>query len=217
MENFIEMYQFPNMGYVKFKFTDEQLKPVRDEIIKIRENFSSSLANNGDLAGHIRNEYRILENEAYVGELMMPLVMAYDNFFGKYVTNTMRMMGQASKQKELRLQHVWVNFQEKHEFNPIHSHLGLLSFVIWMEIPFEIKSELETSPGAKANRNISGHFNFHFTDIIGQIETFSIPADKSYENTAVLFPAQLKHSVAPFYSSDKFRVSVAGNFEIVTI
>jgi len=30
----------------------------------------------------------------------------------------------------------WVSFQNKHEFNPAHRHPGLISFVIWIDIPF---------------------------------------------------------------------------------
>ena len=33
----------------------------------------------------------------------------------------------------------WVNYQKQNEFNPIHNHAGVYSFVIWMKIPYDFK------------------------------------------------------------------------------
>jgi hypothetical protein len=33
------------------------------------------------------------------------------------------------------------------------------------------------------------------------------------ENHFFLFPAELNHSVDPFYTSDKYRISVSGNYK----
>jgi hypothetical protein len=43
-----------------------------------------------------------------------------------------------------------------------------------------------------------------------------LPVDKTWENVIVLFPAGLTHSVSPFYSSDDYRISVAGNIKFKT-
>jgi len=107
-----------------------------------------------------------------------------------------------------------VNFQKKYEFNPIHDHTGIMSFVIWMQIPYLMEDELKASPGASANPNLAGHFAFHYTNTLGDICHFFIPADKTQENTILLFPARMKHSVFPFYSSDDFRITVSGNFTV---
>jgi hypothetical protein len=77
-----------------------------------------------------------------------------------------------------------------------------------------MEDELKASPGALANPNLAGHFAFHFTDTLGDIRTYSIPADKTQENSILLFPARMKHSVFPFYSSDDYRITVSGNFAI---
>ena len=33
------------------------------------------------------------------------------------------------------LREMWVNYQKQHEFNPLHYHSGIYSFVVWMKIP----------------------------------------------------------------------------------
>jgi hypothetical protein len=217
MNNLVEVNNFPNLGYLKYKFTSEELAPIRQEISKIRNNFSSSIPHNKDLAGQIQNEFKLVDSVDYVARLMLPLVATFDEQFGGYVTQALMAYGSDSRKKEVRIQNVWVNFQEKHEFNPIHSHLGILSFVIWLDIPYEINKELEASPGNKSNHNLAGHFNFHIINTLGEIKTLSIPADSSYQNQAIIFPAVMRHSVSPFYSSDGYRVSLAGNFEIAMI
>jgi hypothetical protein len=41
----------------------------------------------------------------------------------------------------------WVNFQEKYEYNPIHLHDGVFSYVIWYQIPFYKEDEIKYGAG----------------------------------------------------------------------
>ena len=43
-----------------------------------------------------------------------------------------------TKQGNLRLESLWINFSQKHDFNPPHTHSGILSFVIFCKVPEEI-------------------------------------------------------------------------------
>jgi hypothetical protein len=88
-----------------------------------------------------------------------------------------------------------------------------LSFVIWISIPYDIKDEISQSPGAESKNPLAGHFSFHYTNSLGRICHQHIKADQTMENHFFLFPAQLNHSVAPFYTTDKYRISVSGNFK----
>ncbi len=105
----------------------------------------------------------------------------------------------------------WVNFQKQLEFNPQHNHAGILSFVIWMQIPTDWR-EQHTIPSAKvSNSPAASDFQFTYTDIVGNIKAHPIYMDKSMEGTMVVFPAHLSHSVYPFYDCDEERISIAGN------
>ena len=44
-----------------------------------------------------------------------------------------------------------------------------------------------------------------------KIREYNISADEKYENTLMVFPSSLYHSVNPFYTSDEYRISVSGN------
>jgi hypothetical protein len=104
-----------------------------------------------------------------------------------------------------------VNFQEKHEFNPLHDHTGVFSFVIWLKIPYLAETEKQFGPGNNSRAPLSGQFTFAYTDALGEIKKYDISADTTMENTMLIFPAKLHHEVYPFYSSDDFRISVSGN------
>src|SRR5210317_1128009 len=46
----------------------------------------------------------------------------------------------------LTLGNLWVNFQSKYEFNPIHNHNGVFSFILFLKIPFLSQDELKQGP-----------------------------------------------------------------------
>ena len=113
---------------------------------------------------------------------------------------------------DLAVRELWVNFQKKGEFNPIHRHAGVMSFVLWVQIPYEYKDECELETA----RNISikpcgGSFQFVTTSIEGHVGFYDYNLDPTYNGTAVIFPAGLNHQVYPFFTSDEDRISIAGN------
>ena len=42
------------------------------------------------------------------------------------------------KQGKLKLDTMWINYSKKHDFNPPHTHTGILSFIIYCKVPDEI-------------------------------------------------------------------------------
>jgi len=208
---------FPNFGFIKAVLSDEQIKPIKDEINFIKNNFDNATKANNFLAGNIEKEYKLKNSHSYIESLLLPLAQAYmgANGYKKYLLEIQKKYTNSKDELvNTRLIDAWVNFQSKHEFNPIHNHGGFLSFVIWIDIPFLIDDELKQLHVKDSNTKLAGNFSFMFTDILGHITPFPIGADKSYNNGLLLFPAELHHVVYPFFTSDKQRISVAGNFGI---
>lgn len=194
---------FPNLGYTKNVLTETQLFPINAEINKIKNDFEHSIPNNTLLAGNINREYGMVDCYSYAEQLLLPYMKEYQSSFDYY------------KDRNVKLNSLWVNYQRKHEFNPLHTHIGILSFVIWVNIPFTNEEEAAVAPGRYSNMFSPGNFQFVFSDSIGNINKHLIPADKSYENTMLVFPATLNHQVHPFYSSNEYRISVSGNFVMI--
>ena len=200
-----------NFGFISAKFLESDLAPIKNEINNIQKNFEvyESQRHNNALAGNIKREYKLVESQKYIEELLMPLVGAYDKQF-----DYLRKFNILTNNVPIVLDVCWVNFQKKYEFNPAHNHSGLYSFVIWTNVPYDMKEELKLSPGAESNLNSAGTFSFLYNDSTGGIGSCRIPIDKSMENNVVFFPSDFYHMVYPFFSSDGYRISVSGNFKL---
>ena len=100
-----------NYGFLDAKLSDDELAPIKAEINDIQKNFDSyeNQKNNIHLAGNIKREYRLIESEKYMEDLLMPLVGAYNKDFG-YMKN----FGQLTNNVPIVLDTCWVNFQKKY-------------------------------------------------------------------------------------------------------
>lgn len=199
--------EFPNIGYLTTKFTDEELLPVKKEIKKIKSNFSKYERFSKALVGQIKEEYQIKESLDSLSKLIMPFVSDYEKKYN-FVENIFLI---DHFPKTFELDNVWVNFQKKHEFNPLHYHSGILSFVIWINVPYLREDENENN---LASIQTKGSFHFVFSNILGINNMYDIPLNKEYENVMILFPSKLAHEVYPFYTSNDYRISLSGNIRL---
>jgi len=113
----------------------------------------------------------------------------------------------------VQLTSFWVNFQKKYEFNPVHEHNGLFSFIIFVKIPYDLEKERKEGPGSLSNSNYSSCLQFFSTNVRGKTYVETIDVDKSYEGGIYFFNAETKHCVYPFFSSDDYRITVSGNIK----
>ena len=72
------------------------------------------------LAGNISESYQIEDTQnIFWNSVIHPLIKDYEQVFLQ------------KSEGKLRLQTMWVNYQKQNEFNPLHTHTGFYSFVIW--------------------------------------------------------------------------------------
>ena len=194
--------EFENYGYLIADIDENLLINVKNEI---KKNQMVSIGDEVD--GHVSGTYSLKDSLSDLESIVMPYFIEYDEHYNYIKTSYSTLTDNLS----IVMNDAWVSFQNKHEFNPAHRHPGLMSFIIWLDIPYTRDSEIKLSPG-KSKRNKSGSFTMYYTNSIGDIETKDILLDESYNNKMLLIPSKIKHSVSPFYSVNKTRVSVAGNF-----
>ena len=113
--------------------------------------------------------------------------------------------GAAENPPKYFLERLWCNFQRPGDFNPPHSHGGALSFVIFLQIPEELKDENKAFKGQSAG---PGGLTF----LHGDADQYAIDSHSFFpeERDMFIFPAGVKHWVYP-YQSDCTRISVSGN------
>ena len=190
-------YQILTWGpcVLKLKITDnffELLKKESDASVK------KELSYNHRLAGIIQKEYK-LRDLNILQPYMKDLVNIYDQVWDKW-----RNSDKPSKNKYI-IKSMWVNYQRQHEFNPPHDHSDDLSFVIYLKIPEEIKKEYKEYKGKSSG---PGGISFIYGE--GNRQAITYQAHFPEEKDLFIFPAWLKHYVAPF-KSDVERVSISGN------
>ena len=179
---------------IRLKISDEFKKLLLSEAKKNKIDFKDKLAG-------------ILENETGYGEESKKIVLPqlsqclgiYNQAYVKHVNKPF------DKQPEYILASMWINHQKQHEFNPPHDHDGKLSFVTYLSIPEELKKENSEYKGKSCG---PGGIQFMYGD--GPRDCVTIYSIFPEENDMFIFPAWLKHWVAP-YKSDVTRISVSGN------
>ena len=96
--------------------------------------------------------------------------------------------------KFIKLHNLWVNYQKKNQYNPIHVHSGVVSFVIFVDIQYGPEER-----------------NKFYSDGAFQLEKEVLPVDSSWNGTLLMFPSTTNHAVYPFRSTEKERTTVSGN------
>ena len=176
-----------------------------------------------NLAGHISHSYKLEDPKNLVVEKLFKVVynqvdnQSMFNFVSGELESIYKKMFLDHNKKVVIKPHLnglWVNFQKKGEFQPIHNHSGLLSFVIWMDIPYHSKDEakLPFTPSINNRRPPGGNFCFVYPDPDSRsVSEYTIEMSPNMNGYCCFFPSDLCHQVYPFYTSDKDRISISGN------
>ena len=178
--------------------------------VKVKEDFRKLLLDEGKkstedyttkLAGILDKEVGYSdESKKKILPMLSQYIGVYDQAYQKFVNKPY------DKTPEYVLSALWINYQRPNDFNPPHDHDGKLSFVIYLDIPDKLKEEQSVYKGKSCG---PGGIQFIYgngpRDAITYMSFFPQAGDM------FIFPAWLKHWVAP-YRSDCTRISVSGNF-----
>ena len=163
---------------------------------------------NDTLIGHIKEEYNIPEvNKDFEKYIIKSCFSGPTN---EYINK----LSVYNNPRPIRFHKgLWCNFQKKHEFNPPHIHSGLFSFVVFIQIPYNLEDEMKVYPDIVEKEHIkifTSKFSFLNSDG-NNLVIDPISVDKSFEGKGFIFPSNQHHAVYPFYTSDGYRITVSGN------
>ena len=165
---------------------------------------------NKHLVGHIEKSFKIEDkDDMFWQDVLLPHV----NYYGETFDHDHTKIPVDGKFKPF-LNTLWVNYQNKHEFNPYHDHGGLYSFAIWMKIPTYHKEQNELDNTKDNDHSINSTFQFQYINTLGDVLTSTYEMNPDMEGTMVFFPAKMQHCVNPFYECDEQRISIAGNINL---
>ena len=192
----------PNPGVTSGVLPEELYKIIMSEVEEIQSNWNSYQKWNDGLAGNIEKQYILSKSLPYLETFMNEMCKSYCEHW-----NLFKKEGDFHFDQE----NLWVNFQKKNEFNPIHHHSGIFSFVCWLKIPYKVKEELNAPHVRETKNKAASTFQFQYPNILGNLTLETLYVDHDWERRIVLFPAHLSHCVYPFTTSDDFRISISGN------
>ena len=165
---------------------------------------------NDELAGNISKSLKLEDKDRWFSKTVLnPLMMEFFDSFPQYAKQ-IKVITEAAP---LVLEKFWVNFQKENEFNPIHNHGGIFSFVVWVKIPTDWREQHALPFSANSNVPCTSDFQFQYTTMLGDHGHHNYFLDKSSEGCMLFFPAKLTHTVYPFYNCDKERISISGNIK----
>jgi len=165
---------------------------------------------NNTLAGNISSSLTLVDTDNwFFVNTLGPIIGKYKEIFKNakaYHTQTI-----FKNVTPYVMDKLWVNFQKQHEFNPMHNHSGVYSFVVFMKIPYDWKEQHEIPFVKNSNAPKASDFEFVYTDIMGNVTGYTYSLDSSSEGTMLFFPAEMNHQVYPFYNCEEERITISGN------
>ena len=171
----------------------------KEEVEKIKNLCSKQSKDYRDnLAGLIKHEHVIDVEEIF--PIINPYINSYMEAYSNYAAKSMG--------NKVELISSWVNYMTKFESNPLHTHDDDLSFVIYTEIPEELKQEVKDTVSNSKPGSINFIYSLGYEKYNVNQQTF-IPEVGDF----FIFPASLQHTVYHFQSEGE-RISVSGNLKI---
>ena len=213
-------YKYPYWGpfIMQAELDDKEIKELLDRGNRMRE---MDLNYTEQLAGDLDNEYYHVDIESWFPQLFGKYIDAYIdglmNLWQVPIGEGSNPSHAADEDKNEGLNRVgwtmhslWINYMQARDFNPPHNHSGDLSFVIYLDVPKELKEEYDNN---KHIHNNGGPGAIQFT--WGEEQYLSISNRTYFPETGMvlIFPAWLKHFVIG-YRSEVERVSVSGNIHL---
>ena len=197
----------PNIPLLNCKLSPHAIKRLWKYIENAKQN---KVRHNKNLVGNISESLLLEDTDNYFfnNHLKRP---CEDYLASNRISSSRNPFHNREYPVNLYMPEFWVNFSKKHEFNPPHTHTGVLSFVVWMAIPTEHRDQYKLPHCVDSGSPAASDFAFSYTAISGEIMHFSIPMGKESEGMMYVFPSTLYHQVHPFYECDEERVSISGN------
>ena len=198
----IKDVQYTHMNWgsfvMKYKMPDYIIKKLKAQGKKAKETY------NHRLAGHLDNQflYPVKVQQWFYKEIH-PVIQAYRQGHCKY-------LGLDEINIDFSADDLWVNFMKAGDFNPMHTHTGEYSFVLFLDVPEKLKKEAKEFEGTSSK---PGSLLFEYTQ--QQRPKWATTGTSILPETGdfFMFPAMLQHWVCPF-KSKVTRISVSGNLRI---
>ena len=142
------------------------------------------------------------DENIFTEKVLIPMT---ENYFSAYGTPFKH---KSSHFHQMTFSRFWGRLSKDGDYQSIHDHQGVFTFVVWLRIPFEGKVERKIQPGFRPE---AGDFVLVYPDTCGALQKRTWVLGPGAEGKMLFFPSDLNHIVYPHYSTEEYRISLAGD------
>ena len=194
----------PEAGWLDIKLSQTAMDRL-NQYISVA-NVSANVSVKNSLVGNISRSLALEDVENwFFDNCILELCTSYAQNFPTYQRAVL------TKNAPFIMKTFWVNYMKQHEFNPIHDHEGVFSFVIFVNIPTDWKEQHDFPLSKESNDPSASDFSFVYTNMHGRIKTARFQLSSDSNGCMLFFPAELQHMVYPFYECEEERITISGN------
>ena len=182
----------PTFGWIEIQLDDTVLAHLWNCVNTAGDKINAK----GSLIGQIDKSYFIEDIDHLLwNNLLVQCGDVYQKTWGNPCI--LPIASKSDKDFILYLEKMWVNYQNKHEYNPLHNHKGVYSFVIWMKIPTEHDDQAKLGNAVDSTHSWNSDFAMHYTDSLGRIRTEQYEMGEGWQGKMLFFPSEMNHEVYP--------------------
>ena len=199
---YCEPAELPNFGVIEAELEQEDI----DYLWKLVHKYSHNAKWEGNRLISIEEDFKQFplndDDNLFQNNVLRPCT---DKYFETY--------GCPFKQKtththELAFSRFWCRASLDGDYQSIHDHQGIFTFVVWLTVPFEGADERQVQAGFRPE---ASDFVLDYPDTCGQLQKRNFVLGKGAEGKMLFFPSDINHIVYPHYTTQEYRIALAGD------
>ena len=199
---YCEPAELPNFGVIEAELEQEDI----DYLWKLVHKYSHNAKWEGNRLISIEEDFKQFplndDDNLFQNNELRPCT---DKYFETY--------GCPFKQKtththELAFSRFWCRASLDGDYQSIHDHQGIFTFVVWLTVPFEGADERQVQAGFRPE---ASDFVLVYPDTCGQLQKRNFVLGKGAEGKMLFFPSDINHIVYPHYTTQEYRIALAGD------
>ena len=205
---YCEPAELPNFGVIEAELEQEDI----DYLWKIVHKYSYDAKWEGNKLISIEEEKKQFplhdDDNLFEKEVLRPCTEKYFEAYGcpfKHKTTHLH---------ELAFSRFWCRASTDGDYQSIHDHQGIFTFVVWLSIPFEGADERKVQAGFRPE---ASDFVLVYPDTCGQLQKRNFVLGKGAEGKMLFFPSDINHIVYPHYTTTEYRISLAGDVALCSM
>ena len=199
---YCEPAELPNFGVIEAELEQEDI----DYLWKLVHKYSHNAKWEGNRLISIEEDFKQFplndDDNLFQNNVLRPCTNKYFETYGcpfkQKTTHT----------HELAFSRFWCRASLDGDYQSIHDHQGIFTFVVWLTVPFEGKDERQVQAGFRPE---ASDFVLVYPDTCGQLQKRNFVLGKGAEGKMLFFPSDINHIVYPHYTTQEYRIALAGD------